>query len=138
MSVASAFRRRASESLTDAPHRPRLPSCPAKRGHDLHGSLLSILGITSLAASSDENGKGKRQLIRTGRAADEAEEATLASFLRQYETGRKSLVDMLNSQRELTELRLQLVQIENDWLIVSMRLAALTGGLDRLAGIESL
>jgi probable phosphoglycerate mutase len=42
----SAFRRRASESLDDAPHRPRLPSYPAKSGHDLYGSLSLILGIS--------------------------------------------------------------------------------------------
>ena len=44
--VASALRRRASGRLTDAPHRPRRPSCPAKSGHDLHGSLSPSLVIT--------------------------------------------------------------------------------------------
>ena len=32
---------RASESLDDARHRPRLPSCPADRPRDLYGSLLT-------------------------------------------------------------------------------------------------
>ncbi len=35
----------ASESLDDAPQDPRLPSYPAKSGHDLYGSLSLILGI---------------------------------------------------------------------------------------------
>ena len=43
--VAAAYRRRASGSLADALHRLRLPSYPAKSGHDLYGCLSSILGI---------------------------------------------------------------------------------------------
>jgi len=65
-------------------------------------------------------------------------ESTMASFLRQYESGRKTWIDVLNTQRELTVSRLQLAQIENDWLVLSLRVVALTGGLDRLAGIESI
>ncbi len=44
--VAQANRRRASESLADVPHRPRLPSYPADRLHDLYGSLSALLGIS--------------------------------------------------------------------------------------------
>ncbi|CAG36836.1 TolC family protein [Desulfotalea psychrophila] len=65
-------------------------------------------------------------------------ESTMASFMRQYESGRKSWIDVLNTQRELTELRYQLAQIENDWLTSSLRVLAVTGELDQLAGIESL
>ena len=43
--VARANRRRASESLDDVPHRPRLPSYPADRLPDLYGSLSALLGI---------------------------------------------------------------------------------------------
>ncbi len=46
---AWANRRRASESLADVPHRPRLPSYPADRPRDLYGSLSALLGI-NLAA----------------------------------------------------------------------------------------
>ncbi len=44
--VARANRRRASESLDDAPHRPRLSSYPAERLPDLYGSLSALLGMT--------------------------------------------------------------------------------------------
>ncbi len=37
---------RASESLADVPHRPRLPSYPADRLPDLYGSLSALLGIS--------------------------------------------------------------------------------------------
>ena len=63
-------------------------------------------------------------------------EETMASFVRQYESGRKSWLEVLNTQRELTELRLQLAQINSDWLTLSLRLSALTGGLDTLAGLD--
>ncbi len=45
-SVAQANRRRASESLDDVPHRPRLPSYPADRLRDLYESLSALLGMT--------------------------------------------------------------------------------------------
>lgn len=61
---------------------------------------------------------------------------TLDSYKRQYESGRKSWLEVLNIQRELTEQRIQLSQTENDWLVTSLRLAALTGRLDPTSGIE--
>ncbi len=49
--VAQATRRRASESLDDAPHRPRLPCYPpvgpSDRLPDLYGSLSALLGMTA-------------------------------------------------------------------------------------------
>jgi adhesin transport system outer membrane protein len=65
----------------------------------------------------------------------EAVEATMDSFLRQYETGRKSLVEVLNTQRDLTETRLLFSQIKSEWLTLSLKLAAITGSLDELAGL---
>jgi adhesin transport system outer membrane protein len=79
--------------------------------------------------------KVRLELMRSQRESVAAVEATMASFLRQYESGRKSWIDVLNTQRELTELRYQLAQLENERLILSLRVAALTGRLDRLAGI---
>lgn len=61
---------------------------------------------------------------------------TLASFVRQYETGRKSWLELLNTRRELTALEIQLVQSQNDWLILSLRVTSLTGGLDQQAGLN--
>ena len=58
----------------------------------------------------------------------------LASYQRQYEAGHKAWLDVLNLQRELTEQRLLQVQSENDWLIYTLRLAALTDRLDVLEG----
>lgn len=57
----------------------------------------------------------------------------LVSYRRQYEAGSKSWQDLLNMQRELTEQRLQEAQAQNDWLIYSLKLAALTGRLDAVA-----
>ncbi len=53
--VGQANRRRASESLDDVPHRPRLPSYPpdgpTHRPRDLYGSLSTLLGISGVAAA---------------------------------------------------------------------------------------
>lgn len=60
-------------------------------------------------------------------------EALLASYQRQYETGTKSWLDLMNIQRERFEQQRQLVQAQNDRVIYSLMLQSRTGGLDRLA-----
>ena len=56
--VAQANRRRASESLADDPHRPRLssypPIGPTDRLHDLYESLSTLLGIMACSSSAGE------------------------------------------------------------------------------------
>jgi adhesin transport system outer membrane protein len=76
-------------------------------------------------------------LLTSQQLTVEAISATRESFLRQYDTGRKSWIELLNTQREFTEERLQLAQIQNDVLILSLRLATLTGSLDLAAGIQN-
>ncbi|PKH04141.1 transporter [Psychromonas sp. MB-3u-54] len=75
-------------------------------------------------------------LISAYKETVDAMQETLDSFLRQYETGRKSWLELLNMQRELTALQIQLVQSKNDWLILSLRVASLTGSLDKQAGLN--
>jgi adhesin transport system outer membrane protein len=65
-------------------------------------------------------------------------ESLLASYQRQYESGTKSWLDLLNIQRELFEQRRQLVQAHNEWVIYSLQLQARIGGLDDLADLEEL
>ena len=62
---------------------------------------------------------------------------TRASFMRQYDTGRKTWIEVLNIQRELTEQRLQLVQADNGWLSLSLRIAVSIGQLDAAVGIAA-
>lgn len=64
-------------------------------------------------------------------------EAVLGSYQRQYAAGTKSWLDVLNIQRELSEQQLQLVQAQSDWVIYSLELAALTGGLDALVTLNT-
>lgn len=78
----------------------------------------------------------QEELSASQKLSVEAIAATRESFLRQYKTGRKSWVEVLNTQREFTESRLQLAQIKNEGLILSLRLASLTGALDLAAGVE--
>ncbi|HEY7865251.1 MAG TPA: TolC family protein [Psychromonas sp.] len=82
------------------------------------------------------NRQVQQGLILAYKQTNDAMQETLASFLRQYETGRKSWLELLNTQRELTALQIQLAQSKNDWLILSLRVASLTGGLDSQAGLN--
>lgn len=63
-------------------------------------------------------------------------ESLLASYQRQYETGSKSWLDLMNIQRELFTQRHDLLETRIDWQIYSLKLLARIGGLDPLAGIE--
>src|SRR5690606_21241052 len=75
-----------------------------------------------------------RQSLLEAQSASVADlEALLDSYRRQYESGSKSWLDLLNIQRELNEQRLQFAQIENEWLSQTLRLQALAGGLDAMA-----
>lgn len=60
---------------------------------------------------------------------------TLDSFMRQYDAGRKSWVDVLNTQRELSEARLSLEQAVSQVFDRKLRLAVQLGLLDVQAGV---
>lgn len=60
--------------------------------------------------------------------------AILDSYQRQYESGFKSWLDVLNMQRELTEQRLLQVQASNDGQVSALKLKVLIGGLDAVIG----
>lgn len=60
---------------------------------------------------------------------------TRDSYMRQYESGLRSWLDVLNMQRELTTQRLELVQVETNRKVYTLRLATLLGRLDAVAGI---
>jgi len=77
------------------------------------------------------------RLQRSQQISVDAVQETKESYLRQYDSGRKSWLEVLNIQRELTEQRLQLVQANSDWQILSLRVAALIGLLDARAGIAT-
>ncbi len=62
-------------------------------------------------------------------------ETLLASYKRQYDSGAKSWLDVLNVQRELFEQRRQLLTTRSDQLVYSLRLNARAGVLDQLAGV---
>lgn len=78
----------------------------------------------------------RETLLEVQSASVEDLEALLDSYRRQYESGSKSWLDLLNIQRELNEQRLQHAQLENEWLAQTLHLQALSGGLDSLAGLE--
>ncbi|WP_432464644.1 TolC family protein [Agarivorans sp. QJM3NY_33] len=88
--------------------------------------------VTSLGA----NRATQENLIASQQVVVEELATILVSYQRQYEAGYKAWLDVLNMQRELNEQQLQQVQAKNDWLIVSLKLAVLTGSLDQLVDIQ--
>ena len=64
-----------------------------------------------------------------------ATQETLDSFMRQYDAGRKSWVDVLNAQQELADARQAMEQTKSSLLEFSLRLGVVIGRLDRYAGL---
>ena len=60
---------------------------------------------------------------------------TLDSFMRQYDAGRKSWVDVLNAQQELADARQAMEQTKSSLLEFSLRLGVVIGRLDSYAGL---
>lgn len=58
------------------------------------------------------------------------------SYKRQYEAGTKSWLDVLNIEREFYDQQFQQSQAENEALIATLQLMALTGGFERVLGIS--
>lgn len=94
--------------------------------NDLHRNVLILLA----------NRATREALIEAQTQSVQAVEDTMASFLRQYETGRKSWVEVLNTQSELAEQRFLLEQYRNEWLVYSLRLLSEIGALDDMAGVD--
>jgi len=102
--------------------------------YELDNSINEIeRRIDNLVINRDLQGN-----LRTAQLASVAAlEHTMSSFLRQYETNRKSWVEVLNTQRELSQLRYSLIDINKQWLDISITLAAIIGQLDALAIMET-
>lgn len=54
------------------------------------------------------------------------------SYIRQYDAGKKSWIEVLNMQKELTDQQLAEVQAQHDWLLNTLRLKVLLGQMDNL------
>lgn len=76
------------------------------------------------------------RLARSQQLSVDAVLETKESYLRQYDSGRKTWLEVLNIQRELTDQKLQLAQAESDQLIYTLQILSLIGRLDSIAGIE--
>lgn len=86
--------------------------------------------INSLYTNRD----AQKAIVESQRSSVSELHEILMSYQRQYEAGQKTWLEVLNMQRELTDQQLQLSQANNEWLIYSLKLAALVGALDPLAG----
>jgi len=80
------------------------------------------------------NRSAQKIIVESHRYSVDELSEILLSYQRQYEAGQKPWLEVLNMQRELTEQKHQLSQANNEWLIYSLKLAALVGALDTIAG----
>ncbi len=80
--------------------------------------------------------KTMRNLVTLQKRSVKALQMTRNSYYRQYRINKKSWLDVLNSQRELTQMKIKYVEYLNEERTLSLRLAAMTGRLDRMAHIR--
>ncbi len=119
----------------------------ADRGRRGEASASRMAAIQDLAAAKIELKREIDGLQRSRRLQTDLIElqtqslsdlvSLFDSYQRQYESGTKSWLDLLNIQRERFEQNRQLVQAQTEWRIYSLQLQAMIGGLDSLAGIEA-
>lgn len=83
------------------------------------------------------NRRVQQSLIDIHQSSVRTLDATLASYIRQYQSGRKEWLDVLNIQREITEQKLSQARAENSLLINLLSLVALTGGLDTVSSLQT-
>lgn len=76
-----------------------------------------------------------RKVIEVNNLLVISTQETLTSFMRQYDAGRKSWVDVLNAQKELADARQSMEQTKISATELSLRLGVITGRLDKYAGI---
>lgn len=69
--------------------------------------------------------------IEPSRAYAAASSEVMASYLRQYTTGRKSWLDVMNAQREQTQARYSAVDVAAGVVLSALKLDILTGRLSR-------
>lgn len=87
----------------------------------INGLLTDLNSYQAILQSNE-------QLVRSTRQ-------TLDSFLRQYDAGRKSWLDVLNTLRDLASARLEMEQSRSALLATKLRLATRLGRLDAIAEV---
>ena len=114
------------------------------------GRLKSATALIEAAKKNVESTKNELRRRMTGLISDRkmygrvmesnnqlvaANQETLDSFMRQYDAGRKSWVDVLNAQKELADARQSMEQTRSSLMADSLRLGVVTGRLDKYAGL---
>lgn len=88
----------------------------------------TVKGLLTDLRSNERVLQSNEQLVQSTRQ-------TLDSFLRQYEAGRKTWLDVLNTLRDLASARLELEQNRATLLATQLRLAVQCGSFDQLVGV---
>lgn len=108
----------------------------AAQAEAARADLLSTRNDVTRNVHRLESERAARQRLADANASALQDlEQLFASYRRQYEAGTKSWLDLLNIERELSDQRLQQAQAENDWLVLTLQLAAESGRLDPWAGL---
>jgi outer membrane protein, adhesin transport system len=116
--------------------RGRTGEAIASRTAAVQDLAVAKVELTKEIRDLERNRRLQVELIHVQSQSVSDLESLLASYQRQYESGSKSWLDVLNIERELFEQKGVLVQSQTDLQIYSLRILARIGGLDTLAGIE--
>lgn len=87
--------------------------------------------VNDKASTLYTDAKLNLEQLAPAKAYVDAAAAVMESYMRQYTTGRKSWVDVMNAQRELTQASYALTDVSSGVLSSSIKLNVLTGRLNR-------
>lgn len=114
----------------------RVKSADSRVDEAIKNIDVAVNEVKRYAAAVLADLESQQQMLKSNELLVSSSEETLASFMRQYDAGRKTWVDVLNSQRELSDARLSLEQTRASLQESSLRLAAQLGRLNTNAGVE--
>jgi adhesin transport system outer membrane protein len=101
-------------------------------------ALASVESQRQILASNIETDlalkKSIEQRLVALASAQRATQAVYASFERQFLSGSRTWLDLLNSARELTQLELRIADVRASQVLVSWRLSILSRGLNSVLG----
>jgi len=75
--------------------------------------------------------RSSQVLLTTSRSASEITRQIFESYMRQFVTGRKTWIDVLNATREMTQASMSFEDVKGQSLLSKLKLLSITGQLSQ-------